>query len=71
MLEQICDLSYPQLKEVHKKAYAAYFDRMDFTLTPGVQNDLITKMFHYARYLMISSSSLAHSVQTCSGNLEP
>ena len=56
MLEQICDLSYPQLKEVHKKAYAAYFDRMDFTLTPGVQNDLITKMFHYARYLMISSS---------------
>ena len=56
MLEQICDLSYPQLKEVHKKAYAAYFDRMDFTLTPGVQNDLITKMFHHARYLMISSS---------------
>ena len=56
MLEQICDLSYPQLKEAHKKAYAAYFDRMDFTLTPGVQNDLITKMFHYARYLMISSS---------------
>ena len=32
MLEQICDLSYPQLKEAHKKAYAAYFDRMDFTL---------------------------------------
>ena len=56
MLEQICDLSYPQLKEAHKKAYAAYFDRMDLTLNPGIQNDLITKMFHYARYLMISSS---------------
>mgnify|MGYP002561673674 CR=1 FL=1 len=56
MLEQICDLSYPQLKEAHKKAYAAYFDRMDLTLDPGIQNDLITKMFHYARYLMISSS---------------
>ena len=55
MLEQICDLSYPQLKEAHKKAYAAYFDRMDLTLNPGIQNDLITKMFHYARYLMISS----------------
>ena len=56
MLEQICDLSYPQLKEAHKKEYAAYFDRMDLTLNPGIQNDLITKMFHYARYLMISSS---------------
>ena len=56
MLEQTCDLSYPQLKEAHKKAYAAYFDRMDLTLDPGIQNDLITKMFHYARYLMISSS---------------
>ena len=29
---------------------------MDLTLDPGIQNDLITKMFHYARYLMISSS---------------
>lgn len=56
MLEQICNLSYPQLKEAHKKAYAAYFDRMDLTLNPGVQNELVTKMFHYARYLMISSS---------------
>ena len=56
MLEQICDLSYQQLKEAHKKAYAAYFDRMDLTLDSGIQNDLITKMFHYARYLMISSS---------------
>ena len=58
MLEQICDLSYPQLKEVHKKAYAAYFDRMNFMLAPGVQNDLITKMFHYARYLISEMESV-------------
>lgn len=56
MLERICNLSYPQLKESHQKAYEAYFDRMDLTLNPGVQNDLVIKMFHYARYLMIASS---------------
>ena len=38
MLERICNLSYPQLKESHQKAYEAYFDRMDLTLNPGVQN---------------------------------
>lgn len=56
MLKRMRGFSYEYLKNAHQNVYTAYFDRMTLNLNSTPENDLILKMFYYARYLMISSS---------------
>lgn len=56
MLKNLQSLQYEKVKRAHLKEYEKYFNRTDLILKDTKENDLILKMFYFARYLMISSS---------------
>ena len=56
MLENIQHIQYEKQKKAHMDVYANYFDRMHLDINHTPDNELVLKMFHYARYLMICSS---------------
>ena len=56
ILEKIRFFQYEEQKKAHLAAYKKYFDRMCFSLNDTKENELLLKMFAYARYLMIVSS---------------
>lgn len=56
MLKTIQHFRYKDVKTAHLKEYVKYFNRTSLTLEDTKSNNLVLKMFYYARYLMISSS---------------
>ncbi|MCI6005922.1 MAG: glycoside hydrolase family 95 protein [Blautia sp.] len=51
------DLKYEKIKNRHLEQYHKYFNRMELLLKDTKENRMAEMMFHYARYLMICSST--------------